>query len=110
GVVYKARQVGLDRLVALKVLSPQLSSDPGFIARFNREAKAMAALSHPGIVQVFDFGREADLCFLVMEYVDGLSLRHLMKDRSLAPEQAMKVVPKICEALEYAHAKGVIHR
>ena len=89
GVVYKARQVGLDRLVALKVLSPQLSSDPGFIARFNREAKAMAALSHPGIVQVFDFGREADLCFLVMEYVDGLSLRHLMKDRSLAPEQAM---------------------
>ena len=110
GVVYKARQIGLDRLVALKVLSPQLSSDPGFIARFNREAKAMAALSHPGIVQVFDFGREADLCFLVMELVDGLSLRPLMKDRRLAPEEALKIVPKICEALEYAHSKGVIHR
>ena len=110
GVVYKARQTGLDRLVALKVLSPKLSGDREFISRFNREAKAMAALSHAGIVQVFDFGQEAGLCFLVMEYVDGLSLRHLMKDRKLAPEEALKVVPKICEALEYAHSKGVIHR
>ena len=110
GVVYKARQPGLDRFVALKILSPQLSSDPEFVARFNREAKAMAALSHPGIVQIFDFGKEADLCFLVMEYVDGLSLRHLMKDRLLAPEQALKVVPMICEALDFAHSKGVIHR
>ena len=110
GVVYKARQTRLDRMVALKVLSPQLSKDPDFVARFNREAKAMAALSHAGIVQVFDFGQEADLCFLVMEYVDGLSLRQLMKDRKLAPEEALKIVPKICEALEYAHSKSVIHR
>jgi len=110
GVVYKARQPGLDRFVALKILSPRLSGDPEFVARFNREAKAMAALSHPGIVHIFDFGKEADLCFLVMEYVDGLSLRHLMKDRLLAPEQALKVVPMICEALDFAHSKGVIHR
>jgi predicted Ser/Thr protein kinase len=110
GVVYKARQPGLDRFVALKVLSPKLTSDPEFVARFNREAKAMAALSHSSIVQVFDFGQEADLCFLVMEFVDGVSLRHLMKDRHLAPEQALRVVPRICEALEYAHSKGVIHR
>ncbi len=110
GVVYKARQPGLDRFVALKILSPQLSGDPEFVARFNREAKAMAALSHPGIVQIFDFGKESDLCFLVMEFVDGLSLRHLMKDRLMAPEQALKIVPKICEALDFAHSKGVIHR
>jgi serine/threonine protein kinase len=110
GVVYKARQIRLERIVALKVLSPQLSRDPEFVARFNREAKVMAALSHPGIVQIFDFGQEADLCFLVMEYIDGLSLRQLMKDRKLAPEEALKIVPRICEALEYAHSKGVIHR
>ncbi|HEU4339243.1 MAG TPA: serine/threonine-protein kinase, partial [Planctomycetota bacterium] len=110
GVVYKARQPGLDRFVALKVLSPKLTSDVEFIARFNREAKAMAALSHNGIVQVFDYGQEADLCYLVMEYVDGLSLRQLMKERRLSPDAALKVVPKICEALGYAHSKGVIHR
>ncbi len=110
GVVYKARQPGLDRLVALKVLSPRLTGDAEFVARFNREAKAMAALNHPGIIQVFEFGQEADLCYLAMEYVDGVSLRHLMKERRLAPSEALKVVPKICEALEYAHSKGVIHR
>ncbi|HZN61902.1 MAG TPA: protein kinase, partial [Planctomycetota bacterium] len=87
GIVYKARQPGLDRSVALKVLSPKLTSDREFVARFNREAKAMAALNHPGIVQVFDYGQESDLCFLVMEFVDGVSLRDLMKDRSLAPEK-----------------------
>ena len=110
GIVYKARQPGLDRSVALKVLSPKLTSDRDFVARFNREAKAMAALNHPGIVQVFDYGQESDLCFLVMEFVDGVSLRDLMKDRSLAPEKALKVVPQICVALDYAHSKGVIHR
>jgi len=110
GVVYKARQPGLDRHVALKVLSPKLTSDPEFVARFNREAKAMAALNHPGIVQVFDYGRDGDLCYLVMEFVDGQSLRDLMKSTRLPPEEALKVVPKICEALGYAHSKGVIHR
>ena len=110
GVVYKARHPGLDRFVALKILSPKLASEPEFAARFNREARALAALSHPNIVQVYDVGREADLYFLTMEYVDGASLRDLMKSRRLTPEEAMKLVPQICEALEYAHAEGIVHR
>jgi tRNA A-37 threonylcarbamoyl transferase component Bud32 len=110
GVVYKARHPGLDRFVALKILSPRLAEDPEFASRFSREARALAALSHPNIVQIYDVGREAGLYFLTMEYVDGASLRTLMKDRRLAPEDAVRIVPQICDALEYAHSEGVVHR
>jgi tRNA A-37 threonylcarbamoyl transferase component Bud32 len=110
GVVYKARQIELDRTVALKVLSPRLASDEEFARRFMREAKALASLDHPHIVRVHDFGREAGLYFLVMEFVDGVSLREVLAQKKLAPEQALRIVPQICEALEYAHSRGVIHR
>ncbi|MBI2931850.1 MAG: protein kinase [Planctomycetes bacterium] len=110
GVVYKARQTDLDRLVALKVLSPRLAADPEFIVRFNREAKALAALNHPNIVHVHDVGKDADLLYLVMEFVDGVSLRELMRDGRLSPAQALKIVPQICDALEFAHSHGVLHR
>lgn len=110
GVVYKARQPQLDRTVAVKILNPKLASDPQFLLRFNREAKALASLSHPNIVQVFDFGREGELVFLVMEYVDGVSLREMMRGGKLTPEQALKIVPQICDALQYAHSTGVVHR
>lgn len=109
GVVYKARQVDLDRIVAIKVLSPRLSSDPEFARRFNREAKTLARLNHPGVVQIFEFGREEELYFLVMEFVQGISLREMMREKR-APEEALRIVPQLCEALEYAHGEGVVHR
>ena len=109
GVVYKARQPGLDRFVAVKVLWPRHSSESEFVLRFQREAKAMAALTHPGIVQVHDFGVESGLCFLVMEFVDGTSLRHLIKG-GLSTERSLGIVSRLCEALDYAHVRGVVHR
>jgi predicted Ser/Thr protein kinase len=110
GVVYKARQIELGRVVALKILSPRLAADPEFTRRFNREAQALATLDHPNVVRVHDVGREGDLCFLVMEFVDGATLRELLVQRRLTPEQGLRLVPQLCEALEYAHSRGVIHR
>ena len=78
GVVYKARQKELDRIVALKILPPGIGSDPAFAERFAREAKALARLNHPGIVTVYDFGRANGLFYFLMEFVDGVSLRQLM--------------------------------
>ncbi|MBI2931075.1 MAG: serine/threonine protein kinase [Planctomycetes bacterium] len=110
GTVYEARQVGLERSVALKILSAKLAQDEQFAQRFAREAKAMASLNHPNIVQVFDFGKEDGRYFLAMEYVEGVSLRGLMAGNRLRPEEALRIVPQICEALEYAHGHGVVHR
>lgn len=110
GVVYKARQPRLDRLVALKVLAPEREKDPQFAERFAREAKALARLNHPNIVTVHDFGEADGLFYLMMEYVDGLSLRELLRTRKLASQEALAIVPKICEALQFAHDKGVVHR
>ncbi len=110
GMVYKARQKQLGRTVALKVLSPALSADPQFVERFSREAKALAQLSHPNIIGVHDYGVHEGVPYLVMEFVDGTSLRKLMAHRKIAPERALEIVPQICDALHYAHAKGVVHR
>jgi len=110
GVVYKARQIELDRLVALKILSPRLAADPEFPRRFNREAQALASLDHANIVRIHDVGREGELYFIVMEYADGSNLRDLLVQKKLTPEQALRVVPQLCDALEYAHSRGVIHR
>lgn len=110
GIVYKARQKQLDRLVALKILSPKHEADPAFGERFTREAQALARLNHPGIVTVFDFGRVDGRFYLLMEYVEGVSLRHLLAETRLAPEEALKVVPMICDALQFAHEQGVVHR
>src|SRR5262245_43089889 len=119
GAVYKARQRGLDRLVALKILPPQDSRDPAFAERFTREARALAKLNHPNIVTVHDFGEivtEHDrgetggLYFFIMEYVDGANLRQLLQAKKLTPAEAMKIVPPICEALQYAHDEGIVHR
>jgi predicted Ser/Thr protein kinase len=110
GVVYKARQPRLDRLVALKILAPEREQDPKFAERFEREAKALARLSHPNIVAVHDFGEADGLFYLLMEYVDGVTLRQLLQTRKIAPEEAFGIVPKICDALQYAHELGVVHR
>jgi serine/threonine protein kinase len=110
GVVYKARQVRLDRLVALKILPPELGRDPAFAERFAREARALARLTHPRIVGVHDFGEAGGLFYLVMEFVDGVNLRGLLRRGRSRPEEALRVVPQICEALQYAHEEGVVHR
>jgi hypothetical protein len=110
GAVYKARQPRLDRLVALKILAPEKQGDPQFAERFQREARALARLSHPNIVTVHDFGEVQGHCYLLMEFVDGLTLRQVLQNGKLTPAEALNIVPKICEALQYAHGQGVVHR
>ena len=110
GAVYKARQPALDRLVALKILPPGAADDAGFAERFNREARALARLNHPHIVAVHDFGQAGRQPFVVMEFVDGLNLRQVEQAGRLTPEQALHIVPQICEALQFAHNEGVVHR
>ena len=110
GVVYKARQKSLDRLVALKILAPEREKDPQFAERFVREAKTLALLNHPNIVTVHDFGEAGGMFYLVMEFVDGVNLRQLQAAGRLAPKEALAIVPKICEALQFAHDRGIVHR
>ena len=110
GVVYKARQPRLNRLVALKILARDKEQDARFTERFTREAQALARLNHPNIVTVHDFGEAGGHCYLVMEFVDGLNLRQLLQTGKMKPEQALTIVPKICEALQYAHEQGIVHR
>ena len=110
GAVYKARQPTLDRLVALKILPPQPSGDSGFADRFTREARALARLSHPNIVAVHEFGQAGGLHYFVMEYVEGLNLRQLEQAGKLSPREALKIIPQICDALQFAHDEGIVHR
>ncbi len=110
GAVYKARQPGLDRLIALKILPPEVANDPGFAERFNREARTLARLNHPNIVAVYDFGKAGAQHYLVMEYVDGANLREVEQSGKLSAEQALAIVPQICEALQFAHNEGIVHR
>lgn len=110
GAVYKARQKSLNRLVALKLLAPERADDPQFAARFEREAQALAALNHPHIVGVYDFGQAGGYFYLLMEYVDGVNLRQLLQTRRLAPREALSIVPPVCEALQCAHERGIVHR
>ncbi len=100
----------LNRVVALKILNRGKEGDPRFAERFQREAQALAQLNHPNIVTVYDFGETGGLFFLLMEYVEGLNLRQLELTRKLAPEEALAIVPPICEALQYAHQQGIVHR
>jgi tRNA A-37 threonylcarbamoyl transferase component Bud32 len=109
GAVYLARQTALDRPVALKLVRPR-EDDPTFAERFAREARALAKLSHPNVVTVYESGTAGGLPYLVMEYVDGVTLRDAMREQKLTPAAALAVVPQLCDALEYAHAQGIVHR
>lgn len=110
GVVFKARQPQLDRVVALKILPAELAKTPGFAERFSREARALAKLNHPNIVSVFDFGQQEGLFYFIMEFVDGVNLRQMIASKQMSPESALAIVPKICEALQFAHDEGILHR
>jgi|GEM_PF-5924453 len=116
GRVYKARQPNLDRIVALKVLPPEFARDPAWVERFTREARALARLNHPHIVQVYDVGQTTAapgvpaLCWLIMEYVDGVTLRQVQRTGGISAREALALIPRLCDALQYAHEKGVLHR
>jgi predicted Ser/Thr protein kinase len=122
GAVYKARQPELDRLVAVKILPQDVGRDPAFFQRFEREAKLLGKLNHPNIVILFEFGHafptdangtvndQTGLYFFVMEYVDGVNLRQALRTGKLTPPEALKIVPQICDALQFAHEEGVVHR
>ncbi|MEO6568131.1 MAG: serine/threonine-protein kinase [Opitutaceae bacterium] len=111
GAVYKARQRSLDRFVALKLFRPGLDADPTFAERFAREARALAGLNHPGIVTLYEFGRTpGGLFFILMEFVDGVNLRQLLAAGRLAPREALAIIPPLCDALQYAHDRGLVHR
>ena len=111
GIIYKARQLDLDRTVALKTLRQEELSKPDAAARFRGEAQAVARLRHPHIVAVHEVGSFGGIEYFTMEFVEGLPLdRRILRDPGLTPRQAVEIVLPICEALEYAHSKGVIHR
>jgi hypothetical protein len=110
GVVYQARQKTLNRLVALKLLAPERVGDAKFAERFTREAQALAALNHPNIVTIYDFGQAGGFYYLLMEFMDGLNLRQLLRARKFTPEEALAIVPPLCDALQFAHDRGIVHR
>jgi predicted Ser/Thr protein kinase len=110
GMVYKARQPALDRVVALKILPQETAGDAQFAERFTREARLLARLNHPNIVGVYEFGERDGLFYFIMEFVDGPNLRQLIQTRTIKPAEALAIVPKICEALQFAHEEGVMHR
>jgi tRNA A-37 threonylcarbamoyl transferase component Bud32 len=110
GVVYKARQKTLNRFVALKLLAPERVREAKFAERFAREAQALAALNHPNIVTIHDFGQAGGFYFLLMEFVDGVNLRQLLRSRKFTPEEALTIVPPLCDALQFAHDRGIVHR
>ena len=109
GAVYRARQKTLDREIALKILPQEIGKSPEFAERFTREARAMARLNHPHIVTIHEFGQREQLYYLMMEFVDGMNLRSLMESGHVASAEALAIVPQICEALQYAHQKDVVH-
>ncbi|MBL9127146.1 MAG: serine/threonine protein kinase, partial [Verrucomicrobiales bacterium] len=110
GAVYRARQPDLDRWVALKILPAGSDAGPASAERFNREARALARLSHPNIVAVFEFGQVPGYHFFLMEFVDGANLRQLVRQGRVSGKEALRIVPQICDALQYAHDQGVVHR
>jgi serine/threonine-protein kinase len=113
--VYRARDLRLDRVVAVKTLREDLARDATFQARFRREAQSAASLNHPSIVAVYDTGEDnagmSHVPFIVMEYVDGRTIRDLLRDdRRLLPERALEIVDGVLRALDYSHRNGIVHR
>jgi serine/threonine protein kinase len=110
GAVYLARQIETDRMVAIKLLTSERASDPVFQERFLREARTLARLNHPHIVSLYDVSRAGSSWCIIMEYVDGVNLRSLIEDGRLSPNEALRLIPQICDAMQYAHEQGVVHR
>ena len=111
GVVYRARQISIDRIIALKMLNAQMAQDPNWVQRFYNEAKACSRLQHPNTIRMFDFGQTQEgRLFMTMEFLDGISLREAVDQGPLAPQRVMKVLIQCCASLAEAHSIGIIHR
>ena len=111
GAVYKARDRELDRLIALKVIRPELATDPAILQRFKQELILARNITHKNVVRIYDLGEADGIRFISMEYVDGQNLRTLLRRAGkLSPKEAIAVVEQVCRALDAAHSEGVIHR
>ncbi|SHJ61095.1 serine/threonine protein kinase [Anaerobranca californiensis DSM 14826] len=110
-IVYKGRCTLLNRIVAVKVLRPQFAHDEEFVKKFRREAQSSASLSHPNIVAIYDVGQDKSDYFIVMEYVEGMTLKEYIQNKGvLEPKEAMKIAKEVAEALAHAHDNSIIHR
>src|SRR5581483_8290976 len=111
GAVYQARDKELDRLIALKVIRPELAGNPAILQRFKQELILARHITHKNVVRIYDLGEADGIKFITMEYVDGEDLRSLLKHHGkFSPGEAVRIVEQVCRALEAAHAEGVIHR
>src|SRR5207245_1073931 len=110
GVVYRARDLALDRDVALKLLAPELAEDIAFRERFLRESRLAASLEHPNVVPIHDAGEIDRQLYIAMRLVDGTDLKAVLRDGPLDPARAVRIVEQIAAALDAAHARGLVHR
>jgi len=111
GAVYKARDREVDRLVALKVIRPELAGDPDVLPRFKQELILARQVTHKNVIRIFDLGEAEGAKFISMEYIDGRDLKNIRAERGkLQPEEAAEIIEQVCRALDAAHAEGVIHR
>jgi serine/threonine-protein kinase len=109
--VYKGKDILLNRTVAVKILREQYASDSNFVRHFRKEAQAVASLSHPNIVSMYDVGEDKGIHYLVMEYIEGSNLKNVIKEKGfLDIKKSLKIITQICDALEHAHSNKVVHR